>query len=98
MLLRKGNTTDGWEHSDRWERLLEFYTFQDNEGYNTEQFFVSRPERSATGIERRFIQKTKNESLEFRYSFWALTKWQPGLEVLMYQIIIENNSYYFSNL
>ena len=91
MIIRKGITTDGWEHAEKWEKMFEFYTFQDNVGYNTEEFFVSMPERKSKEITRRFVQKKNDANFELRYSFWALTKWQPGLKVSILYLVNDRN-------
>ena len=79
MIIRRGNSTENWENSENWERVLEFYTFEEDVGYGTKHFFVSKP--GSIGIARRFIQETIDQASEMQYSFWALTNWEPGLKV-----------------
>ena len=85
MIIKRGNNTDDWgRSSENWEKLYEFYTFKNDMGYDTKQFFVSKPttRKSSTGIARRFVQTINDTTFESQYNFWALTKWQPGLKVI----------------
>ena len=56
MIMRRGNSTEDFQNSEKWEVVQQFYSFEEGVGYGTKQFFVTKP--GSSGIARRFIQKT----------------------------------------
>ena len=87
MIIRRGNSTEDFQNSEKWEVVLQFYSFEEDVGYGTKQFFVTKP--GSGGIARRFVQKKIDQAYEMQYSFWALSNWEPGLKVFLYAAIIQ---------